>query len=140
MSWILLDTFSVTNLVRNPSLLHNIHTVDHSIGICCNTGTTSMNQMGYLGGYPTPVWYNPEGIDNILSLKRVSWYYQLTMDTCEAISITMHCLGNTPTLFTPSCKRLYQYDMKSSKGRQDIWALVASMKDQSTSYNKGAYK
>ena len=60
MIWILLDTCSSADLISNPSLLHDIHTVDHSICIYHNEDTTSTNQMGYLGGYPSPVWYNPE--------------------------------------------------------------------------------
>ena len=71
-SWILLDTCSSADLISNPSLLKDIHTVDRTMNIRCNAGYTSTNQMGYMGDYPVPVWYNPEGIANILSLDNVS--------------------------------------------------------------------
>ena len=34
----------------------------------CNTGVTYTNNIGELPGYSNTVWYNPEGISNILSL------------------------------------------------------------------------
>ena len=71
-SWILLDTRSLANLISNPSLLKDIHTVDRTMNIHCNAGYTSTNQMGHMGDYLVPVWYNPEGIANILSLDNVS--------------------------------------------------------------------
>ena len=34
----------------------------------CNAGTVRVHQQGYLGSYPRPVWYHPNGITNIMSL------------------------------------------------------------------------
>lgn len=53
---LLLDTCSTGNLISNPHMLHDIHTVDQQITIHCNAGKMTLNQMGYLGQYPEPVW------------------------------------------------------------------------------------
>ena len=111
-SWLLLDSCSTTNLITNKALLHDIHTVDTSIRICCNAGTITMNQQGYLGDYPTPVWYNPKGIANILSMQDVAKHYCLIMDTNEDEGICLHHQGTSPIIFMPSGKGLYKYDTK----------------------------
>ena len=36
-----------------------------------NSGVTYTNNIGELPGYLNPVWYNPKGIDNIVSLRLV---------------------------------------------------------------------
>ena len=78
---LLLDSCSSTNLISNPKLLHNIHTVDCTLTIRCNAGNVTTNQMGYLGDYPEAVWYNPAGIANILSQANITQHYRITMDT-----------------------------------------------------------
>ena len=111
-SWLLLDSCSTANLITNRALLHDIHTVDTSIRIRCNALTITTNQKGYLGDYPTLVWYNPKGIANILSMKDVSQHYRLTMDTNKDEGICLHRQGKSPILFTPSGKGLYKFDTK----------------------------
>lgn len=44
--------------------------------------------MAQFGNFPEAVWYNPNSVANILSLKIVSKYYQVTMDT----NTTMQCM------------------------------------------------
>ena len=109
-TWLLLDSCSTANLIMNKALLHDIHTLDISISIHCNAGTIATNQKGYLGNYPTPAWYNPKGIANILSMQDVGQQYRLTMDTSEHEGIRLHCQGKSPILFMPSGKGLYKYD------------------------------
>ena len=70
-SWILLDTCSSADLISNPSPLKDIHMVDRTMNIRCNARYTSTNQMGFMGDYLVPVWYNLKGIANILSLDNV---------------------------------------------------------------------
>ena len=43
--------------------------------------TSVTREMGYLGYYPTPVWYLAGGHMNILSLWDVTQHYWVTMDT-----------------------------------------------------------
>ena len=74
-TWLLIDSCSTASLIMNKALLHDIHTVETSISIRCNAGTITMNQKGYLGDYPTLVWYNPKGIANILSMQDVAQHY-----------------------------------------------------------------
>jgi hypothetical protein len=72
---ILLDSCSTVNLIANKNLLHGIHRVDTMLRIRCNAGFTTTNQQGWLGDFPEPVWYNPNGVANIMSLFVVKKYY-----------------------------------------------------------------
>ena len=40
----------------------------------------------YFGSYPEAVWYNPQGITNIMSLPNVTQYYRVKMDTADGIA------------------------------------------------------
>ena len=48
------------------------------IRLHCNSGVTYTNKIGEPPGYYDPVWYNPKGIDNILSLDLVQKNHPVT--------------------------------------------------------------
>jgi hypothetical protein len=57
-------------MFHNKDLLENIHRGDGYMDIHCNAGVTSTNLVGNLPCYGE-IWYNPNGIANILLLSRV---------------------------------------------------------------------
>jgi hypothetical protein len=69
-SWILLDNQSTVDMFHNGKLLDTIRPRKGYMDIHCNAAVTSTNLVGDLQGYGK-VWYHPNGIANILSLKRV---------------------------------------------------------------------
>jgi hypothetical protein len=77
-NWILLDNQSTVNVFSNRDLLRNIRKVQHEMVIRCNAGVTKTRMMGDLPGYDGPVWYNPDGIANILSLSDVEKYHHVS--------------------------------------------------------------
>jgi hypothetical protein len=79
--WLLLDSGSTTNIVLNMSLLIDVYQAPTPIWVHCNAGQVRLTYQGNLGNFPSPVWYNPEGVANILSLFNVTHYYRVTMDT-----------------------------------------------------------
>ena len=96
--------------------------------------------MGYSGDYPVPMWYNPKGIANILSLDNVSQYYQLTTDKMESPAITMH-RGTRPAIhFTLSTKGLYHFDLTKLGSTEDIWSFLTTVDRQADKYTRLAYK
>jgi hypothetical protein len=84
MGWILLDSGSTTDIISNPHLLHDIHTAAEPIWIGSIASRIKLTEKGHLGTYPHPVWYNPKGMANILSLHNVSTTYHVTMDTMDS--------------------------------------------------------
>jgi len=69
-SWILLDSQSTVDMFSNKKLLTNIRDSKRTLTLYCNAGKAIINQKGDLKGYGS-VWYYPQGITNILSLRNI---------------------------------------------------------------------
>jgi hypothetical protein len=106
-SWILLDNQSTMDVFHNADLLKNIRTGDGHMDIHCNAGVTSTNLIGDLPGYGQ-VWYHPNGIANILSLKRVKTRgHRVTYDSSKANEFHVHKADGTIRIFKESPRGLY---------------------------------
>jgi hypothetical protein len=78
------------------------------MNIRCNAGMTSTNLQGWRGDFPKPVWYNPKGVVNIMSLFVVKKYYRIQYDNYkeqDALRVTK--LDGSIMVFTPTAKGLY---------------------------------
>eukprot|EP00957_Ditylum_brightwellii_P211200 15365881-Ditylum_brightwellii.AAC.1 len=73
-NWVLLDNQSTVDVFSNYKLLNNIREVDGQLEVHCNAGTNSTKEIGDFAGYGE-VWYDPDGIANILSMARVREKY-----------------------------------------------------------------
>ena len=89
--WILLDSESTIDIIRDSNLLKNVRRVGEGQEMRCftNGGHQDSVLIGDLPGYDT-VWYNPDSIANILSLARLSRSRRATMDT--GIEIVLMCI------------------------------------------------
>jgi hypothetical protein len=75
-TWILLDNLSTVNTFYNKAFLKDIWMTTCCMRVRCNAGWTVTNLLGRLpSGYPGEVWYNPDGIANILSLADAEKYF-----------------------------------------------------------------
>ena len=91
------------------TLLENVREVQEHMRIKCNAGVTVTNMMGDLPGYG-PVWYNPDGIANILSLSRVGEKYRITYDSGADAGFKIHKPDGTIRLFRRSSTGLFYID------------------------------
>jgi hypothetical protein len=112
-SWILLDNQSTVDVFHNGDLLKNIRPGNGYMDIHCNAGVTSTNMIGDLPGYGE-VWYHPNGIANILSLKRVKDRgHRITYDSSRANEFLFHKSDGTIRVFKGSPRGLYYSDTNS---------------------------
>jgi hypothetical protein len=102
----------------------------------CNAGVRVTNQKGYLGSFPEPVWYDPRGIANILSLFIVQKYYHVTYDSAVDNAFRVK-LGQGTLLFTPTAKGLYAVNSPADSGYD--WAMVTTVMQKMSGYNERAY-
>ena len=87
--WILLDSCSTVNIFCNKDLLQNIHKVNKTMKLHCQSGTSSTNLMGTLPGYPEPIWFAPDGIANVLSLARTNKHFRVYYDSSTQNTFTV---------------------------------------------------
>jgi hypothetical protein len=115
-SWILLDNQSTIDVFYNKELLVNIRKHHTKLDIhSCNAGIATTTLIGDLPGYGT-VWYNANGIANILSLARVKEHgYQVIYDSSEGNAFHVHKSDGTVRVFKESDKGLYYMDTKLNK-------------------------
>ena len=122
--WLLLDSCSTVNLISDKDLLTNIHPVPHSLHVRCNAGSVVINHPGYLGSYPEPVWFNPEGIANLMSLHNVQRYNQVTLNTTEDNAFYINNDGGHRTRWEPSGHGLYHYALDSPNNITALWGRL----------------
>jgi hypothetical protein len=91
-NWILLDNQSTVDICCNRSLLSNVCESSGSMAVHCNAGQRNTNLVGDLDGYGT-VWYDPEAIANILSLKKVKEKYHVAHSSDRGAFIVTKCNG-----------------------------------------------
>ena len=78
-SWILLESQSTLDAFANKKLLKNICDTKKPLTLHCNAGMTTVDKISDLVRYEM-VWYNEDGIANILSLNNVKKKYRVTYD------------------------------------------------------------
>ena len=82
-NWCLLDNQSTCNAFINRKYPSNIRDAPNEqyLRVHCNAGVTHTNNIGYIPGYSYPVWYNLNGISNILSLGLVHKNHPVTYNS-----------------------------------------------------------
>ena len=106
----------------------------------CNAGVTTTNLMGWLRDYPQPVWYNPKGVANILSLYLLQTYYHVQYDSKKENSFLVTLQDGTIIWFSPTKKGLYAYTRHQDAQGQDAWAFINTVADKKALYTKHEYK
>jgi hypothetical protein len=124
------------DVFHNADLLKNIRTGEGHMDIHCNAGVTSTNLIGDLPGYGQ-VWYHPNGIANILSLKRVkSRGHRVTYDSSKANEFHVHKADGTIRVFKESPRGLYYSDTSI---REASTLLVNTVDHNKFKYTKRDY-
>jgi hypothetical protein len=135
---LLLDSCSTLNLISDESMLRDIHEVDKTMHVRCNAGVTKTNLMGWLGDFPEPVWFNPKGVANILSLYIMTKYYHVQFDSKQDNALIVTNPNGHVSRFAPTGKGLYAYS-GTSRDQSSAWALVNTVEDRKEEYTKREY-
>ena len=94
---------------------------------------------GYLGDFPEPVWFDPGGIANILSLHIIIKYYRVSYNSKVSDKFLIEVSSDTTLHFTPIAKGLYAYS--GCQGPPSTaWAFVPNVTDKRDLYTKRAYQ
>ena len=134
--WMLADSCSSIDIIVTRSMLHGIHDAKQPLRLRCNAGVVTLTQQGYLGDYPEPVWYDPDGVANIMSLRNLTKHYRVTMDSAVSNSLSVHKDNGDIYAFTPSDNGLYRHELQSVAEGATMWSLVTTVNDKAQRYTK----
>ena len=135
-TWLLADSCSSVDIISSECLLHDIHTAAQPMRLHCNAGTVMLTQQGYLGEYPSPVWYHPNGVANILSLRNLTQHYRVTMDSGTSNCLVLHTPDGSKFSFHPSDTGLYRLQLKSPEDAIHMWSFVSTVAGQARHYTR----
>ena len=137
----MLNSCSTLKLISNKSWLSDIHKVVTAMHIHSSGGVLVARKMGYLGNYPTPVWYLANGYANILSLHDITQHYWVTMDTTVENAIILHGANGQQHRFSPLGKGLYKWEhMMDPTTDNPCWLFVTTVCGQGDRYTWRAYE
>ena len=99
----------------NASLLTNLHIVEKSLNIHCNTVNITTNIVGDLEGYGT-VWYHKKAIANILSLYRVTEKFHVEFNSRTENNFVVWRDDGSARYFKPVPRELYYCNVSQIQG------------------------
>ena len=98
----------------------------------------TIRKMGYLGDFPEPVWYDEDGIVNLISLYILQQYYWVVYDNREEDVFRVQLHDGRTLRFEPTEKGLYVCRAGPDDG--DHWAFsITTVQDKRGQYTKRAY-
>jgi len=121
---------STVDLFSNKKLLTNIRDSKRTLTLYCNASKAIITQKGDLKGYGS-VWYYPQGIANILSLRNVENKHKVMYDSSMKTGFVVHKADGNNCVFMPSKKGLYFSDVKNDTAHVMI-NTVDSIKNKYT--------
>lgn len=135
---LLLDSCSTVNLIANGDLLHDIHEVERRIHVRCNAGVKSTNLQGQFGTFPVPVWHNPGGVANIMSLYSVKQHYHVWYDSENGDEFVVTDHQGLELRFRPTVRGLYALQGPIDSGEN--WAFLNTVSEKKDMYTKREQK
>lgn len=112
--------------------------------IHCNAGVTRTRMVGDLPGYEGEVWYNPDGIANILSLSDVKKHYQVTYNSADGGCFRVHKPDGMIREFKESKTGLY-FMLATNAKQMELGTTLAgsgsitTVDDQKSKYTVRSY-
>ena len=115
---ILIDSQSTINIFKNKELLKNIQPSRKGCKIQCNTGMVEVKMKGMFG--ETPVWYHPDGVANILSLKSLKEKHHVTYDSQDEGGVFRVKTSKGEVKFVPHPNGLHYIDLRENNNIEKV--------------------
>ena len=110
---VLMDSESTVHLFCNPDLMTDIREAPTRLRISSTGGLSYTRLQGSVPGIKEWVWYDPNGIVNILSLARIRKQNRVTFDSAADNAFLMHRPDGSKRRFKMLPSGLYTWDVHS---------------------------
>ncbi|CAJ1953188.1 unnamed protein product [Cylindrotheca closterium] len=79
---IIMDSGCTNTTICNGELMHGLRQAEKELNMHTNVGSRVLDEEGFLGRFPPPVYYDEDGIVNVLAMREmIAAVYRITMDT-----------------------------------------------------------
>lgn len=133
--WLLMDSCSSKSIISNRNLLHGIRSTGQKLRVHCSAGSKVLDKQAWFGDYPVPVWYDPDGPANILSMGEVMDHFRITMDSQEEHSINMFTSDGRTIKFKPLTARIFSHELEIHE-EQNSWSFIQTVKQKQDYYTQ----
>jgi hypothetical protein len=130
-TWMLLDNQSTVNIFCNQALLRDIKATDRCMHVRCNAGWTVTNLIGRFPGYPGEVWYNPDGIANILSLANAEKYFRVRYNSSKENAFIVEKADGSTRRLVQTTAGLYYFNVTTAYRTETGTALLLTVANKS---------
>ena len=103
-----------------------------------NAGVRATNQRGRLGNFPEPMWCNPKGVANILSLDSVKRHYRVTYDSAGSDAFIVTDKKGIELHFKPTKNGLCALRGPTSGGQE--WSFLNTVSGNKDMHTKREQK
>jgi Zinc knuckle len=139
-TWILLDNQSTVNIFYNRKLLRDVCETNRYMCVQCNAGWMVTNMIGHLPGYLGEVWYNPDGIANILLMGDAEKHFRIRYDSGAEKAFLVKKPNGTVKRFVKNPGGLYYLDIAAEPiTAENETTLVMTVADKQSKYTVRGY-
>ncbi|CAJ1933326.1 unnamed protein product [Cylindrotheca closterium] len=104
---VIMDSGCTNTTICNGELMHGLRHAEKELDMHTNMGSRVLDEEGFLGRFPPPVYHDEDGIANVLAMREmIAAGYRIIMDTDADNAFIVHCDGNRKMRFV-NCKGVY---------------------------------
>ncbi|CAJ1938742.1 unnamed protein product [Cylindrotheca closterium] len=104
---VIMDSCCTNTTICNGELMHGLRQAEKELDMHTNVGSRVLDEEGFLGRFPPPVYYDEDGIANVLAMhEMIAAGYRITMDTDFDNAFVVHCDEDRQMRFV-NCKGVY---------------------------------
>ncbi|CAJ1935803.1 unnamed protein product [Cylindrotheca closterium] len=97
---VIMDSGCTNTTICSGELMHGLRHAEKELDMHTNVGSRVLDEEGFLGRFPPPVYHNEDGIANVLAMREmIAVGYRITMDTDADNAFIVHCDGNRKMRF-----------------------------------------
>ena len=137
---LLLDICSTVNLICNPTWVSNIRKSKQALNLHGVGGTEVTTQQASFGTFPEQVWFDENGVANILLFHCVSKHYRVVYDNEKEDTILVFLPSGQPLRFSPTKSGIYAYDATNERTPEKAWCFIQTVEGQKEKYTKREVK